>query len=94
MSGTLRLGLTRRARSDREKIFSGEFLSTENFGQVSEMYRKMYSKNVQRQKVNFFVLTNFGLGPVPLSSARRDEFNGTLFVRIGQTFGPPSDRIF
>ena len=83
-----------------------ELLCVENFGQVLEMYRKMYRnmyskmyRKMYRKLLyilvnNFFVLRNYESLLVPLSSARRDESNITLFVRIGQSFGPPSDRHF
>jgi len=67
-------------------------LCVENFGQVNKMNRKMYSKLLYILVNNFFILRNYESGPVPLSSARRDESNGTLFVRFRQTLGPPSVR--
>ena len=64
-----------------------EHLCVVNFGQVLEMYRKMYRhvlENVQanvQEKTNFFVLPNSGLRPVPLSSVRRGEANDSKFSR-------------
>jgi len=81
MSGTVRLGLTRRARSDQKLIFPSNFCVLKISGKYPKCTGK-YRKFLHILVNNFSVVQNWEPGIVPLSSARRDEANDTTFGQV------------